>query len=61
MGKKYFTVKELAERWNLCPDTVRRMVRRGQLKAYVIGRSVRVSPEALESFEGRAVLKDIGA
>lgn len=37
MDAEYFTVKELAARWKVNPETVRRLIRRGQLRAVRIG------------------------
>ncbi len=56
MKRNYYTIKELAELWNVCELTIKRMIKRKHLKAYNIGRAVRISPEAIEQYEGKAVL-----
>lgn len=53
---RFYKIQELADRWWLLPRTVRNMILCGQLKAYKIGRSIRISPEAVQNYEERAVL-----
>ncbi len=40
-----FTVAELADRWNCHPETVRRMIASGELRAFRVGREWRVAVE----------------
>lgn len=44
------TVKEVALQLHVCGMTVRRLVQRGVLPAYRIGRAVRFSPKVIEEF-----------
>ncbi len=44
------TVREVAERLKVSTKTVYRLVYRGELPAYKVGRSVRVQEEDLKSF-----------
>lgn len=45
-----FTVSGAAERLNVSPDTIRRMIARGELKAYRYGpRLIRIDPADLEA------------
>jgi excisionase family DNA binding protein len=41
---------ECAQRLAICTTSVRRLVRRGDLKACRVGRNIRVKPEDLEKF-----------
>lgn len=43
-----FTVAELADRWNCHPETVRRMIASGELKAFRVGREWRVAVEEVK-------------
>lgn len=38
------TIPQLAQRWQCSPDSVRRMIARGELKAVRIGRLIRIRP-----------------
>lgn len=53
MKKKYFTCKEVAERYGVSEYTVWRWIRSGRLDAVCIGRIYRVSLEQLEAFESK--------
>lgn len=48
-----FTPESLADRWEVCPATVRNLVRQGALRAFRIGRQIRIRPEAVEEYECR--------
>jgi len=41
------TPRELARRWRTSPARVRQLIRRGVLRAFVLGRRVRIPPEAV--------------
>lgn len=45
------TVKELAERWTVHPDTVRAQMKAGTLKAFKIGGQFRITAEEVRRFE----------
>ena len=48
--KEFYTVEELAERLQLTRMTIYRLVKRGELPCYVIGRSKRFRHEDVEDF-----------
>jgi excisionase family DNA binding protein len=50
LKEKYYTVEEIAARLLLNPETVRRWVRNEDLRAYRIGRELRVPEKALKKF-----------
>ena len=53
---RLLTVGQVAERLALSSAAVRGLIKKGQLAAYLIGRSYRVAPAAIDSFlEDRAV------
>ena len=52
-GVVSFTVAELADRWNCHPETVRRMIASGELKAFRVGREWRVAVEEVTWKETR--------
>ena len=45
---KYLTIYDAADVLEMNHYTVRRMIQRGDLKAYKIGRSIRIKPEDIE-------------
>lgn len=45
------TMSQIAERWQVSIETVKRRIRSGQLPALKLGRSVRVSPTTLVAYE----------
>ncbi len=45
------SVRQLAAFWRCSPARVRQLVRRGILRAFTIGRAVRISPEAITEAE----------
>lgn len=45
--EQYLTQQEAAQLWQVSTDTVRRMISRGELKAYKVGRAVRIDPADL--------------
>jgi excisionase family DNA binding protein len=45
------TLNDLAERWQVSLKSVRRIVKRGELKVHRIGRQIRVLPEDADTFE----------
>jgi len=46
-----FTAETLAERWEVSSATVRNLVRAGALRAFRVGRQIRIRPEAVEEYE----------
>lgn len=49
-SETFFTVKTLADRLNVKPLTIYRLVSEGKLPAVRIGRSIRFEPEAVAAF-----------
>jgi excisionase family DNA binding protein len=53
-SKRYLTVKQLAERWNVCPLTVHRRVKAGTLRAFrLTSRSMRIALDEIERVESQ--------
>ena len=48
--RRFYTVSEIAERLHLSTRTIRRLIERGELDAYRIGRLIRISPDGLQRF-----------
>jgi excisionase family DNA binding protein len=51
------TMSQIAERWRVSIETVKRRIRSGQLPALKLGRCVRVSPTCLVAYENNRKLK----
>jgi excisionase family DNA binding protein len=50
-SRSFFTVEQLAARWQVSPRTIRRMVERGKLRAMRIGPQLRVPVDVVERYE----------
>jgi excisionase family DNA binding protein len=50
MSEEYYTPEEIAERFKVTKAAVYSWIRTGKLEATRLGRSVRISREALEAF-----------
>lgn len=50
MQEKYWTPKEIAERFKLSEGAIRKFIRQGKLEAVRLGTSLRVSETALQEF-----------
>jgi excisionase family DNA binding protein len=50
-GPYAYTPESLAERWDVSAATVRTLVREGRLRAFRVGRQIRIRPEWVEEFE----------
>lgn len=48
-----YTPETLAELWEVSPATIRNLVRGGGLKAFRIGRQIRIRPEAVSEYEDK--------
>lgn len=46
-----FTPQQLAERWSCCSNTIRNAISTGELRAFRVGRLIRIPAEAVELFE----------
>ena len=49
-SKPFYTVKTLSDKLAVTTATIYRMVERGELPAYKIGKSLRFNPEEIEEF-----------
>jgi excisionase family DNA binding protein len=58
--EQLLTVDQLASFLQVCPETVRRYVRSGDIKAVKLGRALRFSREQIEDFINRFAEKDLG-
>lgn len=47
---KFYTVDTLAERLAVSERTIRRMIKRGQVRAYQFGSALRIAPDDVEKF-----------
>jgi len=52
-NEKYYTTKEIAQRYGVTTTSVRVWIRRGELPAIQIGNSYRIKQSDLELFEQR--------
>lgn len=46
-----YSVDGLAARWMVRPDTVRRLIRAGKLRAFRVGKEYRVTDAAVREYE----------
>ncbi|WP_425596342.1 helix-turn-helix domain-containing protein [Paracoccus marcusii] len=56
MTGRPWTPKLLAERWGCSGETVRQMVRSGQLPHFLVGRGIRITQQAVEEYECRTIV-----
>ena len=52
---EWFTVRQLAERWNISTDTVKRRIKDGKLLALRLGATHRIHKSAVQVFEAKAM------
>ncbi|MCV0413478.1 MAG: helix-turn-helix domain-containing protein [Brevundimonas sp.] len=52
-GPYAYTPETLARVWDVSSATVRNLVREGQIRAFRIGRQIRIRPEAVTEYEER--------
>ena len=57
METKYYSCKEVAERYGVKETTVWGWVKDGKLPAYRLGRIIRVSADALKAFEEQSKMR----
>jgi excisionase family DNA binding protein len=50
-GRRALTPDELAEAWNIHPETVRRRLRSGKLQGFRIGEEWRIPISSIEAYE----------
>ncbi len=53
-----YTPQQLAERWNCCSNTIRNAIISGELRAFRVGRLLRIPAESVESFERQKTIED---
>lgn len=53
MDEVIFTTATLAERWHCCVDTVERMLRNGEVRAFRVGHRWRIAESAVIEHERR--------
>ena len=51
MNDKAYTVTSLAERWDCSKDVLYDMLRDGRLRAFRVGKALRISPEEVRRIE----------
>jgi excisionase family DNA binding protein len=51
MSARPFSPETLADRWGCSSDTIRNMCRRGDLRAFRLGRLIRIPAQEVERFE----------
>ena len=51
MTSRPFTPETLAERWLVSAETIRQLVHRGELRAFRVGRMIRIAQKDVEEFE----------
>jgi excisionase family DNA binding protein len=44
------TINSLADRWEVDPVTIRRLIDRGELRAVMVGRSIRIRESEVERY-----------
>jgi len=49
--RKAFTPDMLAERWQCSSETVRQMIKRGELQGFRVGRMFRITADSVDAFE----------
>jgi len=55
-----YSAETLAERWGVSSATVRNLVRSGDLKAFRIGRQIRIRPQDVEAYEASTATGGLG-
>ncbi len=55
-GTAYFTPSQLAARWGFHPESIRRLIRQGQIEAVVLHRRLLVPVAAVERIESEGRL-----
>ena len=53
--KDVYTIDDVKDRWGCCRRTVAREIERGRLRAFHVGRNVRISRAAIEAYENGKV------
>ena len=51
--RRAMTPEMVAERWKCSAETVRKMVKRGELHGFRVGRMIRITQNAIEDYECR--------
>jgi excisionase family DNA binding protein len=53
-----YTPQQLARRWSCCSNTIRNAIISGELRAFRVGRLLRIPQESVDLFEERHVAED---
>ena len=56
----YLKIQEAAQRWNMSPVYVRRLVWAGELAAIKMGRAIRIPISEVERFESEKLIPSAG-
>ena len=51
---KFLTRRQLAARWGMCPESIKRRQAKGALRAYMLGSAVRYKLAEIEAIEAAA-------
>ncbi len=51
---KFLKERQLAERWGMCTESIKRRRAKGQLRAYMLGSAVRYKLSEIEAIEAAA-------
>lgn len=57
MNSNLLSISEVAKQLGVHPDTVRRAIRKGALKAHRVETLIRIQPEALQEYLQRGTVK----
>ncbi|MFW5895426.1 MAG: helix-turn-helix domain-containing protein [archaeon] len=47
---KYFTVKQVADKLQVHPQTIRRKIKSGEMESYLVGNKYRISKKQLKEY-----------
>ncbi|OWY12474.1 hypothetical protein B6V72_11270 [Thioclava sp. F34-6] len=56
--RRAMTPEMVAERWKCSAETVRKMVKRGELRGFRVGRMIRITQNAIEDYECQQSVSD---
>lgn len=58
--KQYYTIKEVAQKWGVCPQTIWRYAKENRIKASKVGRLVRFEKEYVDNLKSLGEVKTPG-
>lgn len=50
-----YTIRTLSEHWDCSPDVLYDLIRKGELKAFKLGSTLRITAEEVDRFENKTV------